>query len=559
MTESSGTVATDSTGNGYDGTFGGTLPTAVAGQNQDGQSFNGTTDHISSIKSYGALFDGSNDYSIECYSLINVNNTNQTLFYPRSDHNLQLDYRGDNGTGYRLLINDGAINSVQVSALSSVGVMRHVLATATTGGNMELYLDNAAQGAPVPLVAPNVLSDTDNNMIGAVNPSGFQAYNGILQSTIVHNTVRSAGYRLTAHNNISNPVAFTTPSAIIPATNIVDLSGWTKQLASPIYDGDFPHTLRDAQITGSGFGAKLASTPYYDDFESEPLGPTGTSINELIVSTVGATNIVDSDSNSGTRCVSHLFTAIDFPKIHKSLSGTGKTVYMSCALKISGSTGANASIWKLGRVGAGPAYDGVPKASTEYSQTFVTDRPTNVTSTMTTEPTAGNETDTTDSSHNTAADGTISSIYIPDVWLFYEVELYGGTIDASDAYFSERVSGKDTTLFENRPFLTTVNSSLLDWVMTPINGLDGLHAITYLMDDIYIDESRCRVVMTDTALYSAATKFAVQPIVEWSDTKVVYTAKRQNFAVSDTAYIHAFDESGLLVHSGTAITVEEDK
>lgn len=214
MTEAAGTIAIDSTGNGYDGTFGGTLPTAVAGQNQDGQSFNGTTDHISSIKSYGALFDGSNDYSIETYSEFSVNNIAQVLFYPRSDHDIQLLYRGDNGDGYRFSIWDGSSNLVQSGALVSAGVMRHIVATAAAAGNMELYVDNVSQGTPVPSAAPLALTDTDNNMIGAGSVTGFRPYNGILQSTIVHNVVRSVGYWLTAHNNVSNPSAFTTPSVI---------------------------------------------------------------------------------------------------------------------------------------------------------------------------------------------------------------------------------------------------------------------------------------------------------------------------------------------------------
>ena len=300
-------------------------------------------------------------------------------------------------------------------------------------------------------------------------------------------------------------------------------------------------------ISGAGFGAKTG-TPYYDDFQSEPVGAITGAIGGLSVSNTLGLSIIDSDSNSGTKCVDKDYSNGDFPKIFRSLSGLNDRVYMSCFIKTSGNGG---DVWKHGRVGSNAEYNGTPHAGSSYSSTIGSPVP---------EVFAG-EIVTSDGITTTWVQNTSvvsPEVLTPNVWHFYELEFYAGTVDTNDSYFYERIDGQATVVWENRPYLTTANSDLPDWVMTVINGHDGVNTLTMLMDDFYSDESLARVVMTDNAVYANSTKRAVQPIESYTDTQVTTARKRQGFSVGETAYLHLFDNDGVLVDSGSSFLVEED-
>lgn len=340
----------------------------------------------------------------------------------------------------------------------------------------------------------------------------------------------------------------------------IDVSAWYRQASTPILDGNSPLSLRGGgvlTINDSGFGTKDSTTPYYEDFESESLGASGSSIGDLVLTTTGGTNIVDTDKNSGSQCVSHLFTTVDFPKLYYPLSGVKRRGYFSCSLKFSGTSGGSGAVWKLARVGANTVYSGVSKAGWSYVGNSA-DVPT------------ANGSELVSSNGIQAAgqveNGNISGNYAPysdifssEVWQFYEVEWDFGTADGDDSYFTDRVNNNPTVTWNGEECLTAANSDLPDWILTPINGFGTTgHPVTYYMDDVYVDETRNRVVMTDNATYASSTKWAVQPVLTWSDTQITCTGKRQGFAVDDTAYLHVFNNSGALVHSTSSITVGAD-
>ncbi len=306
-------------------------------------------------------------------------------------------------------------------------------------------------------------------------------------------------------------------------------------------------------ITGTGFGTKAATTPYYEDFEGEALGAVSSPLNSLNISNATSSTIINSDQRSGTKSFQQDYAVTSFPKAYVTLSGASKSLYMSCAVKFTGTCDASASVWKFGRVGANTVYSGIGRAGASYTALSSATTPANFAGEI-----INSDGLTSWNAHNTASDGSPNSIITNGDWHFYELEFNSGTIDTSDAYFTERWSGKDSLIWNNRPFLTAANSSEIDWVLTPVNGLDGSHPITMLMDDLYIDESRCRVVMTDNAVYANSTKWAAQPVVTWSDTAIEITRKRQSFSVNDTAYYHVFNSSGSLVHSASGHIVGAD-
>lgn len=316
------------------------------------------------------------------------------------------------------------------------------------------------------------------------------------------------------------------------------------------YIGSSPNgSSATGTITGTGFGTKNG-TAYFDDFEDRSVGAAGGTIGDLVVSNNAGTSIVNTDSVSGSKALSQDFSVEDFPKIYKALSGAQSRFYMSCYIKWSG-TVTGSTVWKFGRIGAGTAYSGNPKAGDSYTSTDV-----NYPSGFGGEIVSSNGIVGYGANRSTA--GTPSALYTPDTWHFFELEFYTGTVDGNDSYFVTRVDGDIATEWDGIEFLTTANSALPDWFMTPINGLDNGPDITMLMDSIYIDESRARVVMTDNATYASSTKYAVQPITAYSDTSVSYTKNKGSFIVGSTAYLHLFNDVGTPVYSSGAITVTED-
>ena len=340
------------------------------------------------------------------------------------------------------------------------------------------------------------------------------------------------------------------------------MGGWVRQVSKPWYDGAYPTSAR-AQgntITGIGFGTKDSTTPHYEDFEAETLGSVTSPVGSIKISYSNYTTIIDTDSNSGSKCISTDFGQNStFPKAYIDLLGTKSHGYFSCALKFSGTTLSSGAVWKNARLGAGSVYSGYPHAGfahTGNSSTVPLSTGSELLDANGTLQAWGNI-----QGHNDAplsSDGYVGDLYQSGVWQFYEVEWYTGTQDGLDSYFVCRVNGNVETLWQNRPFLTSANPVYPTWFLTPITGMGTQQPIVYNMDDVYIDETRNRVVMTDNATYASSTKWATQPVTAWSDTSITYTKKRQGFTIGETAYLHVFDSTGTLVHTTAAFNVSAD-
>lgn len=303
-------------------------------------------------------------------------------------------------------------------------------------------------------------------------------------------------------------------------------------------------------IQGSGFGTRPSVTPTFDDFETESVGAVGETIGNLSVSFEPGMSIVDSGSYSGTKCLSHDFSVNDFPKLYRALSGSQPKGYMSQYVKVTGSNSAS-TVYKYGRVGAGATYSGNPKFGESYTSSSITPQ------------SFGGEVVTSNGIVGFGANADYlapdpSVTYTPDVWHFYELEWDAGTVGNEDSFFEARCDGVVAARFVDIEFLTAANSNLPDWVLTFINGFDQGPNVVALLDNVYVDESRARVIMTDAATYANSTKWALQPVTEYSDTEVTYTPKRQGFGIGETAYLHLFDDGGDLVFSGSPFTVESD-
>ncbi len=300
-------------------------------------------------------------------------------------------------------------------------------------------------------------------------------------------------------------------------------------------------------ISGTGFGTKTG-TPYFEDFESVTVGQytSGQSIGSL-VTVNGGPQVVTSKSASGSRSLYNNFATADFPEVYKVLSGTNRRAYLSCKLWIEGA--GLPHVWKFGRIGANSVYGGIPHAGASYPPTFTASSDA-----------FNGEIVTSDGitsywANNTANPANWAPAFANGFWRFYELEFDAGTVNNSDATFNEYVNAASTVIWQNRPYLTSANSALPTWFLTPFNGWDVSTGNAGYMDDIYIDESRARVVMTDNATYASSTKFEIQPVVSWSNTSIVVTKRGgSSFTAGNTYYLHVFDNAGshnATVQSGT--------
>lgn len=316
---------------------------------------------------------------------------------------------------------------------------------------------------------------------------------------------------------------------------------------SPKWDSLYPAGNRPGgggstyTFTGTGFGTK-ASTAYFDDFESYPLGAVSGSVGSLVLSNSTGMSITNARAHSGTKSlVNASYAANDFPKLYKALSGTKTRVYAACRCYLTGDTSA-AGVWKMWRVGspAGNEYSGAPRAGESW-----TGAPT---------PGAfsGEIVDLTGLSswpEQNIASGS-PSVYTKDQWLFIELEFYTGTVNTSDARMRVVVNGVEVLLWNNRPYLTT-GALLPEWVLLPFQAIDGAPACSVNWDSLYVDESLGRVIFTDSATYASSTKRDVQPITSYSDTSITVNKKTPSFTDGATAHVHLWRDNGTYAYLGT--------
>jgi hypothetical protein len=236
----------------------------------------------------------------------------------------------------------------------------------------------------------------------------------------------------------------------------------------------------------------------------------------------------------------HNYAVNDFPKDYISLTGKQRFFFFAY-IKFSGNA-AGASVWKLGRIGSGQVYFGYPRAGESYGadpmpsvlmgEVWTLDRMVEYAGSNTAGPDA-------------------ESAYVKDKWMAYTFEFYAGTPGNKDAYTRVHVDGKPVAVWNNHYYRTTsAASELPQWFLTPINGIDGSPALIVNLDGVYWDESNSRVIFTDNAVFSQSTKFNIQPITSYSDTRVAGDVYAPSFARGATVHRHVWRADGLYFYAG---------
>ena len=315
--------------------------------------------------------------------------------------------------------------------------------------------------------------------------------------------------------------------------------------------GNQAPAVPDFFITGSGFGTKTG-TPAFDNYENIATGSVTDEVGQLKISISGGTSVTEAISHSGSKCLSHNYATVNFPKCYRELPVRTQSARISCWWRFTGSNEGAVSVWKLTRFNTGDTdpYNDLNKFSAEYTGSNGSPVPNGLSSTTTLTGASGEYAGTSEVAERL-------DLMTADAWHFMEWIIYGGTTDGNDARIEQRIDGVTNLLWTETNFFTAGRPDLIKFIMSPINGLDsaGTREITYYMDELYTDGSLARVVMTDNAVYASSTNWSDQPVVTWTDGSIGCTYNQGSFATDSTAYRHVFDSTGALVYTTPPITV----
>ena len=294
--------------------------------------------------------------------------------------------------------------------------------------------------------------------------------------------------------------------------------------------------MRTFQV--SNFGTKT-TTGRFEDFESFSTGVKSGSVGPIQLGSGASEVAID-----GSKVIRHNFGVYAWPHNYVELSGTQKSFYFSARVKITGSL-AGDTLWKMGRIGAGEVYGGTPRsgeswqASNGLPQVFVGEQ-VDGTGAIVGWAGYGN----IPARNKGAAANSAHTAYKKDRWVMYEFVFYAGDVGQSNSETRVLVDGHEVLLWSTIPYLSAAGQ-LPTWFLTPLNGIDNAGAIAVSMDDMYMDESRARVVLTDSADYYGSTVRDAQPIV--SSTSSSVTVKLRGSG----NHVHVWRTDGSYTYLGT--------
>lgn len=113
----------------------------------------------------------------------------------------------------------------------------------------------------------------------------------------------------------------------------------------------------------------------------------------------------------------------------------------------------------------------------------------------------------------------------------------------------------DTRIGRLTPFFNITNAVTHDSGDDPWRYLDFSNAVESVkdgyvdfkvyMDDIYVDTTRSRVEICDSALWSARNHCEIQiPQNTWNDSQIQIKLNKGTFTNSSSAYLYIIDENG---------------
>jgi Fibronectin type III domain len=320
-------------------------------------------------------------------------------------------------------------------------------------------------------------------------------------------------------------------------------------------------TLRRA---AGGFTTKATPAPlYYNNFESLSVGaaPSATGLTNSIDATV--VNVQADRSCTGTKCMKGVFPANteSFPEVSYLPPANTAEIYVSGMMywSVASPPQSGSPIFKLTRMGAGVLYHGQPSQ-------YQTVRPS---SGVVNGGDWGYTTGSFVAWPSSLYWGSPNTLPGPhsDQWNFMEwAHCIGNPSGSAVGYSESRCNGQNafapTTIAGHSAFVnqttganvTTGNTNnsganaFFTWVIPFFDGMSGpgSNATSLWVDELYIDNCRNRVVVTDNAVFASSTKFLMLVCSVWLDGQITGTnaALTTMFPSGSTAYFHIFSSSG---------------
>jgi hypothetical protein len=87
-----------------------------------------------------------------------------------------------------------------------------------------------------------------------------------------------------------------------------------------------------------------------------------------------------------------------------------------------------------------------------------------------------------------------------------------------------------------------------------MDGSDQAHNYQIYIDDMYIDTSRARVELCDSATWSARQHCEIQPATAWSNTSISFSLNAGSFSRSASAYLYVVNSAGTANSNGFLVS-----
>lgn len=301
-------------------------------------------------------------------------------------------------------------------------------------------------------------------------------------------------------------------------------------------------------IDGSGFGIKVGASPVkFDDFEN---GIAQTALNDRDASwniywgTKGyGVNYSNTYAHSGSLSVSSLIAGGESFKTNYFTYAPGsREMFISYWWRTVRGDAADTTIIKMTRIcsseaaGGGGVYNG--DGNTSLGGTY------NL---------GGGSGPYCAYNNGVTSEVVLKYFKAPPLNAWVKVEMYKklSTPGANDGIMECNLLGIDYAIDTAAMTRAAGKSFLLNTVLLgTMDGSDKTHDYEIYIDDVYIDSTRARVEIGNSATWSGCTIRETQLPVSWSDTVISSTIKPGLFTIAQPKYVYVVDAKGAVNQTG---------
>lgn len=144
--------------------------------------------------------------------------------------------------------------------------------------------------------------------------------------------------------------------------------------------------------------------------------------------------------------------------------------------------------------------------------------------------------------------------WVDDEWMRIDMEIVLADVGQSNGRFDARVIGLDSDTNENVANRSASFQLTEFWTGMSAAKSGAGEAITFWLDDVYVDNTWARVELTNNADYVLSTVRVLQVPLTWGTSEITATLKPGPFTNGQTAYVHVIT-GDYAISSGEAIQI----